>query len=89
MIMSKNGLFEVFETSWPKWEKAVLGYATGTKNKTQGLCCALKDFTNPASDSDSEDEEEHTSYSKFMQSVILCSCLIGGLYNNIHEIQGV
>ena len=55
-------------------KKAVLGYATGTKNKTQGLCCALKDL-NPASDPESEDEEEHTSYPKFMQSILLYSCL--------------
>jgi hypothetical protein len=65
MIMSRNGLFEVFESSWPKWETAVLGYATGTKNKTQGLCSALKDL-HTASDSDTEDEEEHTSSGKFM-----------------------
>ena len=71
MIMCQNGLFEKFESSWPKWEKAVLGYATGTKNKTQGLCSALKDLRS-VSDSDSEDEEEHTSNGKFMHIICLC-----------------
>lgn len=68
--MSKNGLFETFESSWPKWEKAVLGYATGTKNKTQGLCCALKDL-HSACDSDSEGEEEHPSNGKFLHALHL------------------
>ena len=57
LIMSdhEGGLFEKFETSWPRWEKAIIGYASGTKNKTQGLCWALRDLH---SEADSEDEEE-------------------------------
>ena len=46
----------------------MLGYATGTKNKTQGLCSALKNLRS-VSDSDSEDEKEHTSNGKFMHSI--------------------
>lgn len=84
MVMSKNSLFEVFESSWPKWETAVLGYATGTKNKTQGLCSALKDL-HPASDSDTEDEEEHTSSGKFMQHIIFIYLIYHGLYMQFRD----
>ena len=48
----------------------MLGYATGTKNKTQGLCCALKDL-HSASDSDSEGEDEHPNNGKVLHA--LCS----------------
>ena len=58
--MSKNGLFETFESSC----------ATGTKNKTQGLCCALKDL-HSASDSDSEGEDEHPNNGKCFMFVYL------------------
>lgn len=64
MILDKNCSFETFESCWPKLEKAILGYSTGTKNKTQRLCNALKDLV--SSDSDSEDDEEHTSNGKVM-----------------------
>ena len=70
IIMSRSGLYEMFESSWPKWEKAVLGYATGTKNKTQGLCSALKSLPS-MSESDSDGEEEHTSKGKLMHIEII------------------
>ena len=57
LIMSKSALFEKFESSWPKWEKAILGYASGTKNKTKGLCWALKDL-HSESTADSDDDTE-------------------------------
>ena len=65
MIMSEN---ETFESLWPKWEKAMIGYATVT-NKTQGLYCALKALH--SSDTDNEDDEEHTSNGKFMYIIIV------------------
>ena len=70
IIMSRSGLYEMFESSWPKWEKAVLGYATGTKNKTQGLCSALKSLPSMP-ESDSDGEEEHTSKGKLMHVEII------------------
>lgn len=59
LIMNKTGLFETFESSWPKWESTVLSYVTSTKSKTQGLRLALKGLQSP--NSDSEDDEEHHS----------------------------
>ena len=56
LVMDKDDLFTLFGCSWPKWEKAVLEYGTGTKNKTQGLTLALRDLKD-TSDTDVDDAE--------------------------------